>query len=121
MPNRIALYTLLAIAAVAWVALVLFTRFVPPNTPAALLAFFLVLLVALISSLTPFTFMLSKRLLEGRYYHVTIRQAIRQSCLLSLVVMLNLGLRALRSWNLAMAIVILAAAIIVEILFLARK
>jgi hypothetical protein len=121
MPNRTVLYTLLAIAAVAWIALALFTRFVPPTTVAALLAFFLVLLVALISSLTPLTFMLSKRLLEGRYYRVTIRQALRQSCLLALAVMLNLGLRALHSWNPVMALIILAAAVIVEILFLARK
>lgn len=121
MPNRISLYTLLVIAIIAWIVLALFTRFMPPSTIVALLVFFLILLVALISSFTPFTYMLSRRLFEGRHYRMTIRQAIRQSSLLALVVILNLVLRALHSWNLAMAIVILGAALIIEILFLARK
>jgi hypothetical protein len=50
-----------------------------------------------------------------------VRQAIRESALLALVIILNLMLRALHSWNLAVAVVLLVAAIVVEVLALVRK
>ncbi len=121
MSNRISLYTLLGVAVLAWIGLLLFTRIVPPATIPALLAFFLILLVALTSTLTPVTFLIGRRVLNGRNYRVTVRQAIRESALLTVVVILNLILRALHSWSLAMAIVLLGAAVVIEVLALARK
>lgn len=121
MTNRASLYTLLVVALLAWGGILLFTRYVPPSTIAAFLTFFLILLVALTSTLTPLVFMIDRRLLARQHYRVTVRQAIRESALLSLVVILNLILRALHSWNLATAIVILGAAVVVEVLALARK
>lgn len=121
MTSRISLYTLLGVALLAWGGLLLFTRFVPPQTVPAFLAFFVILLVALTSTFTPVTFLIGRWILTGRQYRVTVRQSIRESALLALVVILNLILRALHSWNLAMAIVLLVAAVVVEVLALVRK
>jgi hypothetical protein len=46
---------------------------------------------------------------------------VRQGILLSLCIVLNLILRALHSWNIITAIIIFVAAIVVEIVSLARK
>lgn len=121
MTNRASLYTLLLVALVAWGGLVLFTRFVPPASVGAFLTFFIILMVALTSTLTPLAFLCGRRFFTGRRHRLSVRLAIRQSALLSLVIILNLMLKALHSWNLAMAIVSLGAAVVVEILFLARK
>jgi hypothetical protein len=121
MTSRISLYTLLGVALLAWMGLLLFTHFVPPLTIPAFLAFFVILLVALTSTFTPVAFLIGRWILTGRHYRVTVRQSIRESALLALVVILNLILRALHSWNPAMAIVMLVAATVVEVLALARK
>jgi|SRR5579875_1620567 hypothetical protein len=121
MTSRIALYTLLGIALLAWIGLLLFTHFVPPLTMPAFLTFFVILLVALTSTFTPLAYLVGYWVLAGRNYRVTVRQSIRESALLALVIILNLILRALHSWNPAMAIVLLVAAIVVEVLALVRK
>jgi hypothetical protein len=121
MSNRFSFSLLLLAALLSWIGLVLFTRLVPPASIEAFLTFFVILMVALISTFTPTIFVLGKRILFKRRYRMSMRLAVRQSVLLTLVVVLNLMLKALRSWNLAMAIVILGAAVVVEILFLARK
>jgi hypothetical protein len=66
-------------------------------------------------------YLVSYRFLASRLARVTMRYSLRQGILLSLVVVLNLILRALHSWSIFMAIVILGAAIVIEILALARK
>lgn len=121
MTSRISLYTLLGVSLLAWIGLLLFTHFVPPLTIPAFLAFFVILLVALTSTFTPIAFLIARWILAGRQFHVTMRQSIRQGALLALVLNLNLLLRALHSWNLAMAVVIVVAAIVVEVLALVRK
>jgi hypothetical protein len=121
MTSRISLYTLLGVALLAWMGLLLFTHFVPPLTIPALLAFFVILLVALTSTFTPLAYLIGRWILAERNYRITVRQSIRESALLALVIILNLILRALHSWNLAMGIVLLVAAIIVEVLALVRK
>jgi hypothetical protein len=121
MTSRISLYTLLGVALLAWLGLLLFTRFVPPLTIPAFLTFFVILLVALTSTFTPLAYLIGRWILAGRPYRVTVRQAIRESALLALVIILNLMLRALHSWNLAVAVVLLVAAIVVEVLALVRK
>ncbi|MBV9230139.1 MAG: hypothetical protein JOZ18_12555 [Chloroflexi bacterium] len=121
MTNRSSLWILLLIALLTWGGLLLFTRYVPPHSIAAFIAFFLILSIALTSTIAPIAYFISHRVLPRHFYRTTIRQAIRQGALLTLVVILNLILRALHSWNIFMAIVILVAAIMVEALFLAKK
>ena len=123
MANRtsVSLYTTRIIALFAWAGLLLFTRFVPPDSFSAYVLFFGILSVALICTLTPVAYAINGRLLATRLYHATMRHALRQAILLSLAIVLNLILRALHSWNIFMAIVILGAAVIIEILSLARK
>jgi hypothetical protein len=119
--NRSSLFLPGIIALLAWAGLLIFTGFVPPHTLLAFIAFFLILCVALIGTFTPITYGLSRLFLMRRRHLVTLRYAFRQATLLALVILLNLILRALHSWNIFTALIILAAAIIIEILALARK
>ncbi|MBE3557645.1 MAG: hypothetical protein IMW89_00255 [Ktedonobacteraceae bacterium] len=122
MTDRLSLVIILVIALLAWSGLLLFTYFVPPEANlATFAAFFLILGVALTGTLAPIAYMVGSRVLTRGRYRVTTRQSIRQAALLALAVMLNLALLALHSWNIAMALVTLGAAIVVEVLFLARK
>ncbi len=121
MTNRSSLSLLSIIAVLAWAGLLTFTGFVPPHTVLAFVAFFLILCVALIATFTPITYGLGRLFLVRRRYLVTPRYAFRQAILLTLVVLLNLILRALNSWNIFTALVIVASAILIEILALARK
>lgn len=119
--TSVSLYTTVIIAPFAWAGLLLFTRFIPPHSFGAFVLFFGILSIALICTLTPIAYAINGRLLATRLYHATMRHALRQAILLSLAIVLNLILRALHSWNIFMAIVILGAAVIIEILSLARK
>jgi len=121
MNNRASLYRLLPIALLAWGGLLAFTRFVPPSTPVAFIAFFVILSVALTSTCALLIYLISSRLFASQRYYPTIHQAMRQGALLSLVIVLNLIMRALHSWSLFMALTILGAAVVVEILSLAKK
>jgi hypothetical protein len=109
------------VALLAWPALLTFTGFVPPHTVLAFIAFFIILSVALMGTFTPITYIVGRFLLMRRRYLVTVGYALRQATLLTLVILLNMILRALHSWNIFTALVILAAAIVIEILALARK
>ena len=121
MTNRSSLFLPGIIALLAWAALLTFTDFVPPRTLLTFVAFFLILCVALIGTFTPIAYALGRLFLLQHRYLVTLRYAFRQATLLTLVILLNLILRALHSWNIFTGLVILAAAIIIEILALARK
>jgi hypothetical protein len=121
MSNRSSLLTLLGIAPVAWGGLLLFTRFVAPESLPARVAFFLMLSVALISIFAPIAYFIGHYLFSSRRYHASMRHAMRQGALLALVVDFNLLLLILRSWNIFTSIIIFAAAVIVELLSLARK
>ncbi len=121
MSNRLSLYILLGSALLAWAALLLFTRFIPPATVPTFFAFFILLMIALTSTFTPLAYVIGVRLLSARLYRATLRHALRQGLLLALCIVLNLVLRVLHSWNLIMAIVIFAAVVVVELLSLARK
>lgn len=123
MANRtsISLYTTLIAAPFAWGGLLLFTRYIPPHTFSAFALFFGILSIALICTLTPIAYAINGRLLASRLYRATMRHALRQAILLSLAIVLNLILRALHSWNIFMAIIILGAVVTIEILSLARK
>lgn len=109
------------IAPLAWGGLFLFTYWVSPSAPLPILAFFLLLTIALLSLFFPLTYVLGQRLLFSRRYRATVRQALRQALLLSFIVLANLILLSLHSWNPLTALIIVFAMILVEILSLARK
>ena len=121
MTGRAVLYSSAVIALLAWLAVALFTRFVPPTGIVAFALLFVLLAVALTCTLTPIAYGISLRLITSRIYRATVGHAVRQALLLSLAVILNLLLLSLRSWNIFTGLIILAAAIVVEVLFLARK
>ena len=121
MTGRVVLYSSVVVALLAWIAVALFTRFVSPTSIIAFTLLFVLLGVALTCTLTPITYGIGLRLITSRMYRATVGHAVRQALLLSLAVILNLLLLSLRSWNIFTGLIILAAAIVVEVLFLARK
>ncbi len=121
MTGRAVLYSSVAVALLAWIAVALFTRFVAPTSIVAFMLLFVLLGIALTCTLTPITYGIGLRLITSRVYRATISHAVRQALLLSLAVILNLILLSLHSWNIFTCIIIFAAAIVVEVLFLARK
>ena len=121
MTGRAVLYSSVVVALLAWLAVALFTRFVAPTGIMAFTLLFVLLGVALTCTLTPITYGIGLRLITSRIYRATVSHAVRQALLLSLAVILNLLLLSLRSWNIFTGIIILAAAVVVEVLFLARK
>jgi len=121
MTNRTALNMLMVFAPLLWVALIVFTHFVPPQAVQAYVTFFLLLSVALTSTLSPLAYFISLRFVSSRLHRATMRHALRQGVLLSLWIVFNLLLRALHSWNLFIAIVSLGIIIVIEVLSLGRK
>lgn len=119
--HHTSLVTLGVVGLCAWGALLLFTRFIAPTTFLAFVAFFAILTVALTGTLTPVAYVVGSRLIPSSRYRTTVRYALRQGLLLALALVLNLVLRALHSWNPLMCVIILGAAVVVEILALARK
>jgi hypothetical protein len=109
------------IALFSWGGLFLFMYNVPPSTHLALLAFFGLLAVALMLTFSPLAYLIGQRLLFTRRYRSTVSQALRQGALLTFIITANLALRLLHSWNLLTTFIIIAAAIIIEVLSLARK
>ena len=121
MTNRTSLNLLMLLAPLAWAALLLFTHFVPPQAVAAYVAFFVLLGVALTSTLSPLAYFISLRFVSSRLHRATVRHALREGALVSLWVVFNLLLRALHSWSLFVAIVSLGIIIVIEVLSLGRK
>jgi hypothetical protein len=121
MTNRIALYILIMLAPLAWAALLVFTYFVPPQAFLAYVTLFVLLGVALTSTLSPLAYFISLRFISSRLYRATVRHALRQGALLSLWIVFNLLLRALHSWSLFAAIVSSGIILVIEVLSLGRK
>ena len=119
--NRATTYLLLMLALLTWAGIVLFTRYVPPQSLMAFTVFFALLAVALASTFAPVAYVIGLRFISSRLYRATMRHAVRQGMLLSLCIVLNLILRAMHSWNIITAIIIFVAAIVIEIVSLARK
>ncbi|RAQ96644.1 hypothetical protein [Thermogemmatispora tikiterensis] len=119
--NRTALSLLGGLALPVWAAFLLFTYFVPPQGLLAFVAFFVLLLGALICTFAPLAYLCGLLFISSRLYRATIRHALRQGTLLALCIVLNLILRALHSWSIVAALAIVAAAVLVEILSLAKK
>ena len=119
--NRATLYILLLLAPFLWGGLLLFTRFIPPHTILAFIAFFVLIGIAITSTFAPIAYFISLRFLSSRLSRTTVRHALRQGALLSLCVIFNLILLSLHSWNIFAAIIIFAAAIVIEVVSLAKK
>lgn len=121
MTNRIALYLLMLLAPLAWGGLFVFTHFVPPQTLLAYTTFFVLLAVALTSTLSPLAYFIGLRFISSRLYRATVRHALLQGALLTLWIVFNLLLRALHSWNIFAAVVSLGIVLVIEVLSLGRK
>lgn len=121
MTTRVSLSLLLLLALVAWGMLVLFTHLIAPGTALSFITFFIILLVALTSTFTPVAYAISRALLAQRAYRPTLGQSLREGALLALAIVLNLLLLSLHSWNIFTALASVAAAVVLEVLFLARK
>ncbi len=121
MTNRASLNMLMILALLAWAALLGFTHFVPPQTVQAYATFLALLGIALICTLSPVAYFVSKRFTSTRLRRATMRNALREGALISLWVVFNLLLRALHSWSLFVAIVSLGIIVVIEILSLGRK
>jgi hypothetical protein len=118
MSKRSSLSTLTLIALFSWGGLLWFTYAVPPGSFPAFVVFFLILAVALTCTATPIAYLTGWILPSTQ---PTLRSAIRQGTLIALIVVLNLMLCALSSWNVFTAILILVAVVVVEVVVLARK
>jgi hypothetical protein len=118
MSNRSSFSTLILIALLSWGGLLWFTYAVPPSPFLAFVVFFLILAVALTSTAAPIAYMIGWLFPSTQ---LTVRSAIRRGTLFALIVVLNLMLSALRSWNVFTAILIVVAVIVVEVVVLARK
>lgn len=121
MSTRSSISRLLLIALVAWGGLLFFTYFVEPQSPSALVVFFLIASMTLTSTLSIIIYTISRYLLPSKLYHATIRRAIRQGAFLSLAIVLNLILLVLHSGNFFTGIMIVGATLVMEVLILARK
>ncbi len=118
--TRALLIILSMVALCTWGGLLLFTRYVPPRGVLALVVFFALLETALICTLTPLTYLVTRAILVKRSYRPTSAQAIRQAVLISTWVAFNLLLRVLHSWSIFTAAVSFAIIVVVEILVLGR-
>ena len=118
MSKRSSLSTLTLIALLAWGGLLWFTYIVPPGPFLAFVVFFLILAVALTSTGAPVAYLIGWLFPSTQ---PTVRSAIRQGALCALIVVLNLMLCALNSWNVFTAILIVVAVVVVEVVVLARK
>jgi|GraSoiStandDraft_32_1057276.scaffolds.fasta_scaffold76036_2 hypothetical protein len=118
MSNRLSLSTLILIALLSWAGLLWFTYRVPPLASPAFIALFLILAVALTSTGAPIAYLIGKLLSPTQS---TVRSAIRRGALFALIVVLNLMLRALGSWNVFTAVLIVLAVVVVEVIALAHR
>ena len=119
--RRGALYSMVLLALLAWGALLAFTHFEPPNSIVNFVVVFILLFVALASTLSPLAYVISLRFISSRLYRATLRHSLRQGMLVALLIVFNLVLRALHSWSLFTAIVSLGIIAVIELLSLARK
>lgn len=118
MSNRSSLSILTLIALFSWGGLLLFTSIVPPHTLLAFIALFLIVTIALTSTVAPIAYMIGRLFTPTQ---LTVQSAIRRGALVALIVVLNLMLRVWSSWNVFTAILIVLAVIVVEVMALARK
>jgi hypothetical protein len=120
MKRRTVLVLLLIVALGAWAGLLFFTYTTAPKTPVAFVTFFTILLIASTTTIALLAYgigmlVLPSGLFTRKRHHATITGALRQGLLLTLAIIFNLVLRALNSWSLLTALVILLIAVVIEI------
>ena len=118
MSKRSCLSILVLIALLSWCGLLWFAHAVPPGPLPAIAIFFLILAIALTSTGAPVAYMINRFFSSAQ---PTVRSALRRGALFALIVVINLMLCAMRSWNVFTAILIVIAVIVVEVIVLARK
>jgi hypothetical protein len=109
------------IAPLSWGALLLYPHLLVSHIFPASIPFFLLLAVALTSTVTPTAYIIARLFSTTYMYQPTVRSAIREAALSALIVVLNLTLRTLSSWNLFTAILIVLAVIVVEVMAQTHK
>ena len=113
---------MLAITALlAWSGLLLFTRYIAPESAPAFLVFFVLLGLALLCTLAPLIYLITRGILARRLYRPTMIQVVREGGLISAWVIFNLLLRVLYSWSIFTAIVSFGIIVVTEILALSWK
>jgi hypothetical protein len=113
---------ILAITALlAWGGLLLFTRYIAPANALDFLVFFVLLGPALLCTLAPLIYLVTRAILARRLYRPTMIQVIREAGLISALVIFNLLLRVLHSWSIFTAIVSFGIIVVTEILALSWK
>src|SRR5579875_441508 len=118
--SRILLLVLSILALCAWGGLLIFTRYVPPRGLSIFILFFVLLGLALICTLTPLIYLVTRVILIRHSYRPILIQTLRQATLLSTWVGFNLLLRLLSSWSIFTAIVSFGIIVVIEILVLGR-
>jgi hypothetical protein len=121
MSTRAFLIVLTIAALLAWGGLLLFTLLVPPQGWLALLVVFVLLGLALLCTLTPLIYLVTRAILARRLYRPTLIQVVREAALISAWVIFNLLLRVLYSWSLFTAIISFGIIVVIEILALSWK
>ena len=110
------------VALIAWIGLVLFGKLVAPEGALARLLFLFLLLIALTTTFTPIAQLVGSQFIRSKWYaQHAWRHALRQGALLALVIVANLTLKALDAWFWADILLIALAAVLVELIALARK
>ena len=116
------LFVILAISALlAWLGLLLFTRYVAPQSVLAFLIFFLLLSIALLCTLIPAVYFLSQVILARWSGRPNMLIVTRQSAWIAGWIILNLLLRAFHGENIFIALISFGIIIIGELLLLGRK
>lgn len=113
--SRELLIIMLIVALLAWGSLLLFTRYIAPQSVPSFLAFFALLGVALLCTLTPLIYLIT------RATRPRLGRATRQAGLISAWIIFNLLLRLLHSWSIFTAVVSFGIIVVIEFLALGRK
>ena len=122
MAARHPIVTMTVVALIAWIGLVLFGKLVAPEGALARILFLFLLLVALTATFTPIAQLVGSQVVRSKWYaQHAWRHALRQGVLLALVIVANLTLKALDAWFWADILLIALAAVLVELIALARK
>jgi hypothetical protein len=112
-----------AIAAlVCWCALAGVVYALSPDAPNARVALFLALGGAIFFTLSPIIRAVTLQFAHSRLYQETVTfHAVRQALLVSVFVTGNLFLQMNRAWNVLVALLLLGAFAVIEIVLLARR
>lgn len=122
MARRHPIAIMVGVAFVAWVGLLLFGKFVPPEGALARSLFLLIVFIALTTTFAPIAQFVGSRIVRSKVYaQHAARHALRQGALASLAVVANLALKALDAWYWADIILIVFVVVLVELIALARK